>query len=206
MLEPPPSAEYPDLESLITSINQHAGTHGYAITRRRSKRRGGVLAKVFFICDQGRRYKPTVSEENRRRNTSTRSIECPFRAYALRRANSSQWEFAVDAGEHNHEPSAPEAYPMLRQLGQEAIHVIETSSASGSNVSEIFNNLLLKNPEFSNIKKDIYNAKAMIRTRNLGGYTPTQALMMNLGNDYYFEYCVDEDGHLTHLFFAYKGL
>ena len=90
MLQPPPSANYPDLESLITSINQHAGIHGFAIVKQRSKRRNGAMIKVFFICDQGDIYKNRISDANRRRNTSTRKTDYPFRASALRRVNNSQ--------------------------------------------------------------------------------------------------------------------
>jgi hypothetical protein len=55
--------------------------------------------------------------------------------------------------------------------------------------------------------KDIYNARQWIRSSNLNGRTPTQALVAEMSSDdYIWNAPSGLDGHVTHLFFAPRQL
>ncbi len=53
--------------------------------------------------------------------------------------------------------------------------------------------------------RDIYNVRAQLRTETLAGRTPIQALVAQLDEHELFTATrIDLDGHLTHLFFAFR--
>ena len=75
-------------EQLLTSIQQHALAHGYAITTISSSRDRNIT----LGCDRGGVYYDRVNapEGAKRRKTSTKRIDCPFRLYAKTLIDSNQ--------------------------------------------------------------------------------------------------------------------
>jgi hypothetical protein len=77
-------------EHLLASIQEHALSHGYDITTIRSNRD----RNISLSYDRGGVYHDYINAPDRakRRKTSTRRIDCPFRLYAKKLIKTSQWE------------------------------------------------------------------------------------------------------------------
>jgi hypothetical protein len=80
LIEPPTEQVFETREQLLASIQQHALTHGYAITTVLSSRDRNIT----LSCDRGGPYYDRIDALDRakRRKTSTKRISCPFRLYA----------------------------------------------------------------------------------------------------------------------------
>jgi hypothetical protein len=86
-MEPLTKQVFETREQLLTSIQQHALTHGYAITTVSSSRDRNITLSY----DRGGRYHDRIDALDRakRRKTSTKRISYPFRLYA-KKLNTSQ--------------------------------------------------------------------------------------------------------------------
>ena len=175
-LEPPPEREtYNSLDALMRHVNAHAGSHGYAVVKKRSKRRrkDNEVCKVFLCCDRSRKDKPALSTESRKRNTSSRRIECPFDVVA-KMDMMGTWTLHVRDGTHNHEPTNPCAHPALRKPTEEEKEVIKSTTQAGADARITINTLRLNNPTTNLLARDVYNARAQLRRENLGDLTPVR--------------------------------
>ena len=76
-------------EQLLASIQEHALSHSYTITTIRSNRD----RNISLGCDRGGIYYDYINALDRakRRKTSIRRIDYPFRLYA-KKLRSDQWE------------------------------------------------------------------------------------------------------------------
>ncbi|CAG8502740.1 2637_t:CDS:2, partial [Scutellospora calospora] len=81
---------------------------------------------------------------------------------------------------------------------------VQEMSTAGIHPREILSTLRQSNPNNFAISKTIYNARDKIRHDNLQGRTPIQALLDELVEEnieHYYQY--NQNGNLTHLFFAH---
>ena len=82
VLEPPAEAVYTSLEGAERIVLSHAISEGYSLSRSRSKKcRSGEIRKVWLVCAHDGRYKNRreyLTDESRKRRSSTRSCKCPF--------------------------------------------------------------------------------------------------------------------------------
>jgi malonate-semialdehyde dehydrogenase (acetylating)/methylmalonate-semialdehyde dehydrogenase len=125
-------------EQLLASIQEHALSHGYAITIIRSARDRNIC----LGCDRGGNYKDRINAEDgaKRRKTSTRRIGCPFRLYAKKLIDSNRWEIQVRNPSYNHEADDNMIGHLIarrRQLTEDQIQTIQHLSDIGSRPQHI---------------------------------------------------------------------
>ena len=109
-LAPPPEGIYRSFEDLLASVQRTAKEQGYGIVKlRASNYRDGKPTRYDLVCDRGGvKYSSTA----KKRNPSTRKVDCPWRAKAVCEVSlGHQWRFAVQEARHNHEARIPAAVP-----------------------------------------------------------------------------------------------
>ncbi|KKA26185.1 hypothetical protein TD95_000112 [Thielaviopsis punctulata] len=109
-LLPPPEGIYRSFEDLLSSVQRIAKDQGYGVVKlRASNYRDGRPTRYDLVCDRGGvKYNSTA----KKRNPSTRKIDCPWRAKAVCEVQlGNQWRFAVQEPRHNHEPRVPTLPP-----------------------------------------------------------------------------------------------
>ncbi|CEG45282.1 uncharacterized protein PHALS_01590, partial [Plasmopara halstedii] len=73
-LLPPPEMDYVSREELMSAVQNFARAQGYAVSIKRSN----AGKRVFLKCDSGGLYQLKINLEERKRERSTRRIDCPF--------------------------------------------------------------------------------------------------------------------------------
>ncbi|CAK7244646.1 MAG: hypothetical protein STHCBS139747_006190 [Sporothrix thermara] len=119
-LSAPPEGIYRTFEDLLAAVQRVAKDNGYGIVKlRASNYRDAKPTRYDLVCDRGGvKYNSTA----KKRNPSTRKVDCPFRAKAVCEVSlSNQWRFVVQEARHNHEARVPAAPP-----GQEATPMAQT--------------------------------------------------------------------------------
>jgi hypothetical protein len=109
-LAPPPEGIYRTFDDLLASVQRIAKEQGYNIVKlRASNYRDGKPTRYDLVCDRGGvKYNSTA----KKRNPSTRKVDCPWRAKAVCEVNlGNQWRFAVQEARHNHEARVAAAPP-----------------------------------------------------------------------------------------------
>ena len=109
-LAPPPEGIYRTFEDLLTAVQRVAKDQGYGVVKlRASNYRDGKPTRYDLVCDRGGvKYNSTA----KKRNPSTRKVDCPWRAKAVCEVQlGNQWRFGVQESRHNHEPRLPAAVP-----------------------------------------------------------------------------------------------
>ncbi len=109
-LAPPPEGIYRTFEDLLTAVQRVAKDQGYGVVKlRASNYRDGKPTRYDLVCDRGGvKYNSTA----KKRNPSTRKVDCPWRAKAVCEVQlGNQWRFAVQDARHNHEARVPAAPP-----------------------------------------------------------------------------------------------
>jgi hypothetical protein len=80
----PPSTEgaYGTVSEALTALNAFAATESYAIIKKRSRLRGGVLRSVDLKYNKGNKKRAYISDvsEKKQRMKSSRLTDCPFSA------------------------------------------------------------------------------------------------------------------------------
>ena len=207
MPPPPGTGTFDDIQSLIDAVNKHAGPNGYAVVKARSKRHKthGYVNRVYLACDRSGKENKRNIDLIRKRLTSSRMCECPFSIVAS--YDSLQWIYTVRDSTHNHPPSGYQgAHPALRHLTPEALDTIRRQTLAGSSAREVVSVLRLEDSTAYIKAKDVSNAKNLIRRKEIGPMTPTQALMLQLNkrDDFFMEFVKDNNNRLTHLFIVYE--
>ncbi|SPJ81974.1 uncharacterized protein FTOL_09379 [Fusarium torulosum] len=164
-LLPPPEGIFRTFDDLMASVQRVAKDQGYGIVKlRASNYRDGKPTRYDLVCDRGGvKYNSTA----KKRNPSTRKIDCPFRAKAVCEVQlGNQWRFAIQEGRHNHEPRVPAGTP-----GQENAP-LATSIRSFTNKLDRLNHdmaqgLMRIEQRLDNIEKRMENLEA-----RAGGYEP----------------------------------
>jgi hypothetical protein len=124
-LLPPPEGIYRSFEDLLPAVQRAAKDQGYGVVKLRASNYREINGtnkptRYDLVCDRGGvKYNSTA----KKRNPSTRKIDCPWRAKAVCEVQlGGQWRFVVQDARHNHDPRvatvAPgqEATPVEKQL------------------------------------------------------------------------------------------
>ncbi|KAK4200531.1 hypothetical protein QBC40DRAFT_69960 [Triangularia verruculosa] len=130
-LGPPPESIYQTFDELLAAVQRHAKEQGYSIVKlRASNYRDGKPTRYDLVCDRGGvKYNSTA----KKRNPSTRKVDCPWRAKAVCEVNlGNQWRFVVQEVRHNHEARVPAAQP-----GQENTPVAQSMRSLNNKVDRI---------------------------------------------------------------------
>jgi hypothetical protein len=87
-MEPPTEQIFDSRELLLASVRQHAHSQGYSIVIIGSR----ANANVSLSCDRSGTYHDRINapEGAKRRLTTTRRTDCPFRLYGKRDINSGK--------------------------------------------------------------------------------------------------------------------
>jgi MULE transposase domain len=201
LLPPSETTQYTDRKAMIAGLQVHARDNGYAIIIRRSNPRDGT---IYFKCDRGGQYQARngINDTNRKRDTGTRLIGCPFSV----RANLKDgiWTIKVRDADHNHEATKTAvSHPIQHRLTPTLKQQVKDLSTAGITAREIVSTVR-QSTDHAVLVSDIYNMRKQLRLENLAGKTPTEALVTILTtSQYVFNYRTDEIGRVTHLFFAH---
>ncbi|KAI5860584.1 hypothetical protein GGS23DRAFT_606846 [Durotheca rogersii] len=109
-MKSPPEGIYRTFDDLLLAVQRVGKDQGYNVVKlRASNYRDGKPTRYDLVCDRGGvKYSSTA----KKRNPSTRKVDCPWRAKAVCEVNlGNQWRFQVQEHRHNHEPRAPPAPP-----------------------------------------------------------------------------------------------
>ncbi|KAI9913857.1 hypothetical protein PsorP6_006117 [Peronosclerospora sorghi] len=109
MPEPPTEAVHASLEEAEATLIEHVRSQGFAVTRTRTKKsKTGLTRKVWFGYARGGAYKNRrdyLTEETRKRKTSTRASGCPNGENDDNDAAAApayNWTTTVEVAGHNH--------------------------------------------------------------------------------------------------------
>ncbi|XP_062012124.1 protein FAR1-RELATED SEQUENCE 5-like isoform X2 [Rosa rugosa] len=187
-------------EDLISDVRKIGLLQGYVMVIKISKDNSYVV----MGCDRGGCYRTYSTLEDKKKNSVSRWINCPFKILG-RRTAEGLWKVEISSLLHNHEPSTDMAgHPCCRRFAEEEALQVKQVSRAGIKPRQILSSLRQKNPGLLAISRNIYSKIAQFRRESLGGRSIIQALLDELG-DAGFSHNVKYDhcGHLTHLFFAH---
>jgi hypothetical protein len=202
-MEPPIEQVFESREQLLATIEQHALSHGYAITTISSN----PSRNITLGCDRGGVYHDRIDAPDgaKRRRTSTKRIGCQFRLYA-KKLNTGQWEVQVRNPTHNHEPDDNMiGHPLARrrQFTEGQNQTIQHLSDIGTKPQHILG-LIRKDPNILIKPRDIYNIRIESRRKKLGNNTPLEFLRERLqNNNWRYAFKQDTEGHILFFMFAH---
>ncbi|OHE91529.1 hypothetical protein CORC01_13178 [Colletotrichum orchidophilum] len=164
-LLPPPEGIFRTFEDLLTSVQRVAKDQGYGVVKlRASNYRDGKPTRYDLVCDRGGvKYSSTA----KKRNPSTRKVDCPWRAKAVCEVQlGNQWRFAVQEGSHNHEPRIATAPP-----GQENTPLAQSIRSFTNKIDRLNHDM---NQGFVRIEQvlDTMNKRLENLENRAGGYEP----------------------------------
>ncbi|XP_024177753.1 uncharacterized protein LOC112183616 [Rosa chinensis] len=187
-------------EDLLSDIRKIGLLQGYVMVIKISK----INRYVAIGCDRGGCYRTYSALEEKKKNSASRLIDCPFKILG-RRTAEGLWKVKISNLLHNHEPSTDMAgHPYCRLFTKEEALQVEQMSLAGIKPRQILSSLRQSNPDLLALSKNIYSKTAQFRRESLGGCSIIQALLDELGGAGFSHNVKYEDsGHLTHLFFAH---
>ncbi|KAL6547501.1 hypothetical protein OROMI_023222 [Orobanche minor] len=199
------AAEYQTREELLKVVKGFYSTKGYALSIKGSR----LNKYVTLGCDRGGVYRDRKNlsiEEEKKRKTTTRLVNCPFQLYGKRLLDGF-WKLTIKNESHNHEPSEDmSGHPSERILSEEEVLVVDKMSRAGIPPRQIISSIRQKNPSTQVIARDIYNMKKKITKERLNGRSVVQALFDEFDKaGFLFDFKQDCDGRLTHMFFAHTN-
>ena len=209
-LEPPPCDDlHGTVDDVVKSLQAFARPHGYAISIARSKphkpRRPGVPVGVLYLqCSKGGKFTPSIAIKRKR--GKSRMTECPFSMVA--REDRGVWTLYIRCKDHNHGPIQAHAHASHKKLAMtaEKKERIKHASRNGAKPRQLLNEFRDEDPDCILDIRNIYNAKAELRSEALKNLTPTQALAVLLEEREDWFYVIDKDPEshkLRRLFFAH---
>ena len=134
MSAPPEGGSFPTLEAVHKHVLAYCTSVGYAIVIGRSKKTVPGLKKVLFVCDRAGKPPRRVSEEMRKRKTSSRKCDCQFGFFAIEQRTQWTVRYRPDPIhlKHNHGPSeSPLLHPAARKLDSKMVAAVKTLKDSG---------------------------------------------------------------------------
>ena len=212
-LEPPPATTHHTVDEAYNAAQQWAKEHGYCLRKiRSSKDRKGDVRMYNMGCDRGG---ITISKARKRRVGSSKT-DCPMTLNLHRQRRMvdyltvEEWTIQVTCGDHNHQASFhPIAHPLHRRRSEQLRTEIVSMRACGVSPRNVVNTIFGQDRGMLLLRRDIYNENARARSRELKGYTSTEALLLWLQKekvDWSYKARVDPRGNLLQLFFAYKPM
>ncbi|KAJ3705596.1 hypothetical protein LUZ61_009301 [Rhynchospora tenuis] len=195
------SIKFETRDKLLDCVRAFYSKRGYILSILRSKAEKSVVLR----CDRGGNYRNThkISEEQRKKFTSSRLANCPFQLYGKKNEEGT-WAIEIRNNEHNHGPSTDiSAHASLRRLTPDQLESVEHMSNCGIRPKQILASLRHDDPDTRVIARTIYNAKKKIQKNNLQGKSAIQKLFEDLGDGRFkFNILRDEEDHITHLYVA----
>jgi hypothetical protein len=207
-LAPPPEGAFPTYEDLFSHLQDHAGAHDYAVAVGRSKReRKGIIRTRYIQCVKS--GKPRNRVTDRKRPLISQKTECPFRcrAHRIDGANGDtgiQWELTVVDPTHNHDLSDPIAHYQHHKFSTDVRQQVASMTKAGVAPKQISATILHDNLGSTWTMQDIYNLRRELRAELLEGQSPIEAMLYELEvGKWEFNYQLDDNGHITQLFFTH---
>jgi hypothetical protein len=114
-LPPPMEDVFTTPEEALTAINNFTSAFGYELSVKRSVAKKGVLKHVYYTCVRGGKLRTSVDEPARKRQRTTKCIECPFDAVIHFRAATELWYLKIRNAKHNHGPMPMSTVPSHRR-------------------------------------------------------------------------------------------
>lgn len=211
-LAPPPTdCAYGSVSEALTALNAFAAPEGYAIVKKRSRSRKGILRNVDLKCDKGCAKRAYISEvsEDKQRTKSSRLTDCPFSMEL--RLEETQWKIHLRNGDHNHTATRAIAHPTHRQLSSSRRGEIERQCDAGIAPRQTHTSLLLDQKSRAEedqpvLLSDINNARFRHRALKQGPRIAIQALIEDLQDEtWYSQYQTDPNSNVVkRVFFAYQ--
>jgi hypothetical protein len=146
-------------------VQRVAKDQGYGIVKlRASNYRDGKPTRYDLVCDRGGvKYSSTA----KKRNPSTRKIDCPFRAKAVCEVQlGNQWRFALQEARHNHEPRAQNG-PATPENAPLATSIRSFTNKLDRLSHDMMNGFMRIEQRLDHIEKRMENLEA-----RAGGYEP----------------------------------
>jgi len=202
LLLPPPPRAFLTHTEIIEYVEDHAFAHGYALRLKRSRKdRHGDVKNFNVRCDRSGTY---ATSQIRRKNCGSRLTNCPFELFLGKK--DGWWHLEVRNPEHNHDGDEElSGHPRARRMNDEERARIREMSSAGIRPREIVTTIRQNDPNSRVISRTIYNERQRLRKEKLNGRTPIQTLIDELSVDnYMFDFQSDDEGHITHLFFAHQ--
>jgi MULE transposase domain len=203
----PQEQEFEDYDAAFAYIQDHARTHGFALSQGRKrfdKRKPPTVRRSDFRCDKGGK---TVGC-GVLRNTGSRLTECPFDLRLVRvSALTERWRVEVANSSHNHAASVdPRQHSKYRKPLAGEKERINQLTVAGVPPRMIVSALQAENSNTLVGAKEVYNVKVEQRSKRLQGLTPIEKLIQELESDpaWAASYTTDDEGHVNYLFLAYQ--
>ncbi|EFX02137.1 hypothetical protein CMQ_2186 [Grosmannia clavigera kw1407] len=176
----PPEGIYLTFEDLLTAVQRVAKDNGYGIVKlRASNYRDAKPTRYDLVCDRGGvKYNSTA----KKRNPSTRKVDCPFRAKAVCEVSlANQWRFVVQDPRHNHEARVPAAPPGQEgaPMAQNLRSITNKLDRIGHDVSQGFQEL---HARFDKMIDNLEKRLEAMEQRMDGMGALAAAMPPNLGN------------------------
>jgi len=220
--EPLPDAEYDAYEDVETAYRQHSLGKGYGIVKvdtgglKKYNKKSG--RKVVYGCDRWGINKPDKStkgnadihKSKRRKASSSRKCNCPFRIHAIEDPSTLKWRAFIKEQYHNHEPSSEStSHPSHRRAGianlsADQRQLVGTLQLRNTPVNTI--RAQLSDMSVDVISRDLYNDRNRSRFTHLGGVTAVQWLYDKLRDLKWFcrfDTDLEVENRVTRIFFAH---
>ncbi|KAH8910306.1 hypothetical protein BR93DRAFT_472775 [Coniochaeta sp. PMI_546] len=191
-MQAPQGAIYETFEDLLKTVQAAAKEQGFGIVKlRASNYRNNKATRYDLVCDRGGvKYNSTA----KKRNPSTRKIDCPWKAKAVCEVQlNNQWRFSVQEAHHNHEPrvavpapgqGADSGTPVNQSLRSIVNKIDRLNHDVNANIARVEQNIDLR---FEGLEKRLESLEALIRgnagmlgaggTPNMGGQSMPTANM-----------------------------
>ncbi|PWI63997.1 hypothetical protein PCL_07432 [Purpureocillium lilacinum] len=170
------------IDELQSRVNKFAKEHGFGVVRHNGSGSRTRKTRYVFQCDRygmPRRSKGTGLHQKR-----SRKCGCKWKVIAeALEQNEYMWTLRSFAdpqhSQHNHNRSISlAAHPIHRRLDEAVMTTIEaTSRRVGMRARDVRGIVKEKHPDTLCTRKDIYNARARLRRKKLGGLSPIAALI-----------------------------
>ena len=163
---------------ILSKLNTFAKDHGFALVTRTSKSQRKVW---YFGCDQCGEYRNTrwIKESQRKQKTTTRANDCKFEI-RVKLQDVGDWEVKITYEEYNHKSSQDfQAHPTHRRAALISSEKEFITNLYESDIStRVIKLMLHKKYGFCPVtSQDLYNLRAAIVSKKLGGRSPIQVLI-----------------------------
>nr|XP_011458669.1 PREDICTED: uncharacterized protein LOC101300598 [Fragaria vesca subsp. vesca] len=144
---------YENRDDLIRDVRNLGVVQGYALVIKRSK----PNRYVVMGCDRGGCYRTGIAVENKKRNSSSRLINCPFKI--LGRKKEGVWKVEIITLLHNHESSTDmSGHPYCRRFSKEEALQVKQMTRAGIKPRQILSSLRQNNPGLLAVSTEMYMA------------------------------------------------
>lgn len=229
-IPPPPLSVAESYDALISKVNSHGVTHGYAVrkfgTNKHTNPDGtkGAYRNGYIVCDRQGKHSDSHAYMNaasgaggRKRKGKdnqpamffSRRTNCKFKLYCSPDVNGTwTWDTKLSSYAHNHGPSAgPESHAIHRGLSVEQKNAAVTAIQCGAQPSKVWESMEAQHRRegkpFHVNKQDIYNLKSKIAEVQRRGTTDAQSVFEHLREQLIpFRARVDSQKRLESLFLA----